>query len=319
MGRASVPAAMIRRALVMVLPALLIAGPANAQDDDLVPLTPIAPKPKPKAKPKPKPKPKPVKPVKAPTAVQDDDLVPLTPMKTEVLVKLAVEVPGAKLLIDGKEVGTLPQPPQEVSAGEHTVTVKRPGFAPFTKKVTVGTGKTAEVSAELKATMAVLSITSEPSGAQLYVAGKPVGTSPVQDLEVPPGFVTVTAKKEGHTDAKTELVAKAGRDHPVSLKLGSAAVAARPSEQPVSDRPEATNLAPDQTASRSLGSELAVTTGPPIVTRWYFWVGVVAVAGAIVAGTAIGVSQANANRRLTAEEICGEPCVCINCSGALKF
>jgi PEGA domain len=311
---------MIRRALSVLLSALLVSGPVYAQDDDLVPLTPTAPK----AKPKPKPKPRPAKPAPKPAPVaQDDDLVPLTPAggKTELLVKLAGDISGAKLFIDNKEVGTLPQAAQAVSAGEHAVLVKRPGFAPFTRKVTVAQGKTVEVSAELKATLAVLNITSEPSGAQVSAGGKSLGTTPLDEVEVAPGFVTLTFKKEGYSETKTDLVAKAGKDHPVSAKLSataSAAVASRP--QVVDDRPTAaTSLTPDDTVTSSVTTEAEVKPAP-IVTKWYFWVGVVAVAGAIAAGTAIGVSQANTTKPLTQQEICGGPCdACINCSAAFKF
>jgi PEGA domain len=310
---------MIRRALSVLLSALLVTTPAFAQDDDLVPLTPTAPK----AKPKPKPKPPKAKPAPKPAPMaQDDDLVPLTPVggKTELLVKVAAELQGAKLYIDNKEVGALPMGPQAVSAGEHAVLVKRPGFAPFTKKVNVAQGKTVEISAELKATMAVLNITSEPSGAQVWSSGKSLGVTPLESVEVPPGFVSLVAKKEGHPDAKTDLVAKAGKDHPVSLKLAgaAAAVAARPA--PVEDRPEVATLTPDDSVSSSPVTAETQVAPQPIVTRWYFWVGVVAVAGAIAAGTAIGVSQANTTKPLTQQEICGGPCdACINCAAALKF
>ena len=254
---------------------------------------------------------------------QDDDLVPLTPAggKTELLVKLAGEVTGAKLFIDNKEVGTLPQGAQAVSAGEHTVVVKRPGFTAFSKKVTVAQGKTVEVSAELKASLAVLNITSEPLGAQVSAGGKSLCTTPLEGVEVPAGFVTLAFKKEGYTEAKTDLVVKAGKDHPVSMKLSavaSAPIASRPAV--VDDRPTAaTNLTPDETVTSPVTAETEVKPAP-IVTRWYFWVGVIAVAGAIAAGTAIGVSQANTTKPLTQQEICGGPCdACLNCAAAFKF
>lgn len=308
---------MFRRALAVTLSVLIASTPAFAQDDDLAPLTPAPSKARPKPKPKPKPKPAPSKP--APTASSDDDLAPLVPSgaKTELLVKVAGDITGAKLFIDNKEIGTLPLPAHPVSAGDHAVLVKRPGFAPFSKKVTVGQGKTVEVAADLKATLAVLNVASEPSGAQVWSGGKALGVTPLEGVEVPPGFTTLVLKKEGFAEGKTDLIAKAGKDHAVSLKLASTAVASRPA---VDDRPAATTLTPeDSVASSPVTAETQVQP-QPIVTRWYFWVGVVAVAGAIAAGTAIGVSQANTTRPLTQQEICGGPCdACINCSAAFKF
>jgi hypothetical protein len=304
---------MIRRALVLVLP-LLLSLPAHAADeDDIAPLVPTG---KPKSKAKPKPKAKPAKP--APAPVTEDDLVPLAPAgKTELLVKLNGDIQGAKLFIDNKEVGTLPMSAQPVSAGDHAVLVKRPGFAAFTKKVVVAANKTVEVKVDLKASMGVLSITSEPSGAQVFIAGRAVGYTPLQDFEVAPGNVTVVAKKDGYNDAQSQLTARAGQDSNVSLRMNPSAVASRPTE----DRPQVSTLTPENSVSQSpVTAETQVQSNPPIVTRWYFWVGVVAVAGAIAAGTAIGVSQANTTKPLTQQEICGGPCdACINCSAAFKF
>jgi hypothetical protein len=311
---------MIRRALLMVLPALLLSSPVFAQDDDLAPLVPSSGKSKPKAKPKPKPaKPSP----KATPSGQDDDLAPLTVAKTELVVKLGGDVSGARLFIDNKEVGTLPAGAQEVSPGDHAVLVKRPGFAPFTRKVSVASGKTAEVNVELKPTMAVYRITSDPSGAQVYAGNKLLGSTPLEDVELPPGSVTFTAKREGYSDAKSEASGKAGRDQTVSIRLAALAstpIASRPSPV-VEDRPQVSTLTPEPSVSDSpVTAETRVESGPPIVTRWYFWVGVVAVAGAIAAGTAIGVTQANQTKPLTQSEICGGPCdACINCAAAFKF
>ena len=307
---------MLRRALPLILPALLFALPTLAQDEDLAPLTPA---PKAKAKPKPKPKAKPAKPA------PEEDLAPLTPASTratELAVKVSGDVQGAKLFIDGKEIGVLPQGPQEVSAGEHTVAVKRPGFAAFSKKVQAAKGKTVEVTAALVASAAVLSVSSDAPNAQVLINGKMVGNAPIEELELPAGTVSVLVRKEGYVDWKQDLVLRAGKDYPLSARLQAAASAAV-AVAPGGDRPEATHLAPeDAVSSGPLSTETSVESSPPVVTRWYFWVGVVAVAGAIAAGTAIGVSQANAaaNKPLTAVDICGEPCPCLNCAaGVLKF
>ena len=164
---------MTLRSSVVLLVAIAFSTTAFAQDDDdLAPLAPMGkPKPKPKPKPKAPPavaKPKPgAKPT--PTPVADDDLAPIAPIaaKGDLLVKVAANLAGSILSIDGKEVGALPLPAQNIPSGEHTVTVKRPGYAAFVKKVQIPGGKSVDVEAKLTAVAAVLSVTSDVPGAQV--------------------------------------------------------------------------------------------------------------------------------------------------------
>src|SRR5262249_39660490 len=132
---------------------LLMSAAAYAQDDDL----PALPTGKPKVKAPPRAKPK-VHP-KAP--VGDDDLPALPAAKGELIVKLLNPVKGAKLFVDDKEVGTLPLSPQAVTAGEHSVSVRRAGYATFTKKLSVVGNKANDVVINLEATSAVLTVSSD--------------------------------------------------------------------------------------------------------------------------------------------------------------
>src|SRR5581483_4646648 len=93
----------------LFLCAALASGAALAQDDDLPALPTGKPKPKPPTA-RPKAKPPAAKPK---TPVVDDDLPALPAAKGEVIVKLAPPIKGAKLSIDDREIGPLPQPPQQ--------------------------------------------------------------------------------------------------------------------------------------------------------------------------------------------------------------
>ncbi|MFZ5443026.1 MAG: PEGA domain-containing protein [Myxococcota bacterium] len=284
---------------------LTVSSASWAQDDDdLVPLGPVPTK-KPAAKPRPKPKPKPA-PVKKPTTTSsdDDDLVPIGPAiaKGDVSIKLASPLSGAVLSIDGKEIGTLPLAPQSVQSGEHTVTVKRPGYAAFVKKVLVQGGKSVEIEAKLIAVAAVLSVESDVPGAQVLLNGRPIGIAPLTDVEVPPGPAEVAVIKEGFREDAQKITFVAGRDYPVVVKFN--AVASK--TLTASDRPVQTNLVPGDTGTSGPLTSVK-SADEPITGKWYFWAGIAAGVVAIGVGTAVGVSAASP-KALRPEDVCGGPC-----------
>jgi hypothetical protein len=282
----------------------LLAVPAFAQDDDLAPLAPTKPKPAP-AKPKPAPaKPKPAPVAKPKPVAVDDDLAPLAPVapkQGELSVKLATAVSGASVSIDGKELASSAAA-QSLPPGEHTVQVRRPGYAVFVKKVTVVAGRPVEVSVSLVATAAVLSVTSDVSDAQVFVNGRQVGTAPLRDLEVPPGSVEISVRKAGFKEDKQRLTLLAGKDYPVQVKFNPGALTA----VAVSDRPVETDLTPGPTHASTV--DTGITTAPtvadaPIYQRWYFWAGVAAVVVAAGVGVAVGVN-ASQTQKLQEGNIC---------------
>jgi hypothetical protein len=268
----------------LFLCAALLSSAAIAQEDDDLPALPTG---KPKAKtPKGKAKPKTPKATPAPVG-SEDDLPPLPPVKGELLVKLPSGVKGAKLFIDDKEVGVLPQPAQALNNGEHTVSVRRAGFAPFSKKVKVDGNKTSEVIVSLEATSAVLAVSTDVIGAQVFVNGRFSGTAPLEELEVPPGKIELSVKKDGYHDGAQTVMVRAGHDYPIDVKLGapiSAAVAAN-------DVPPAVDLAPHSVASDVAGPTTVTESSGTgaFYTAWWFWAGV----GVVVVGAVLGAYFGN--------------------------
>jgi len=280
---------MFARALAFAVVGVM-ALPAAAQEDDLAPLIPISDK-KPKPKPKAKVRPKPHGKKRAKHQVVDEDLAPLVAVKTQVEVKLARPVSDAELSIDGKRIGTLPLEAVEVKPGEHTVTVKRRGYAAFTKKVRVANGKLVDVTAKLEAVAAVVSVTGVVDGAEVLFDGKLLGITPLRDLEVPPGTGELVVRKDGYKDESQTLTLTAGKDYPLTVDL----TAAGPTTTllATSDRPVETTLTPTATETPSPLTTTTHVDNRPLTQRWYFWAGVAAVGVAVIAGTAVGVSSAN--------------------------
>ncbi len=306
---------MSTRLLITVL--VCLAVPALAQEDDLAPLAPLA---KPKAKPpaaKPKPKPVVAKPPPAkpkPTPVADDDLAPLAIAKGELVVKvLPATVTNAVLLVDGKELGPAPST-QSLTPGEHTITIKRPGYSNFVKKVTVAVGKSVELDAKLNAVQAVLTVSSDVPDAQVLINNKLIGTTPIAEREWPAGTYEITIRKEGFKEDKQSVTFVAGRDYPISVKF-KPPVTTVAAVTPTPDRPVDTSLTPSAINDAPIAVVAPASTETPIYQRWYFWAGIVAVVAAGV-GIGVAVNQAGAKPRpLAYKDFCTNgvcPTACIN-------
>jgi hypothetical protein len=90
--------------------------------------------------------------------------------------------PGsASVTLDGGSAQTTPANYSAVAPGTHSVKITKPGFVPWSKTVTVEAGKTVKVNAILSAApdVGTLSITSNPSGADIYLDGTYWGYTPM--------------------------------------------------------------------------------------------------------------------------------------------
>ena len=304
---------MTLRSSVVLLVAVALSTTAFAQDDDdLAPLAPLG-KPKPKAKPKPRPAPK--KPAAKPAPIAEDDLVPIAPIaaKGDLLVKVAANLAGSILSIDGKEIGALPLPPQNIPSGEHMVTVKRPGYAAFAKKVQIPGGKSVEVEAKLTATAAVLSVTSDVPGAEVLLNGRSIGTVPLNDVEVPPGPAEIAVIKQGFREETQKINFVVGREYPIVVKFNAVAAVE-------SDRPVDTRLTPNAASSAPV-TGVALAPSEPITSKWYFWAGVAAGVAAVAIGVGAGVASGQP-KPLTEQQICGtggcDGCIGLTCGAGFR-
>src|SRR6185295_2272964 len=182
------------------------AWPAGDESDDLLaPLTPTEGKRKTKTKRKGPP---------AGSAVekktQPQVQTPVEPLAPLASGKLSVRLPdpsmrNAHLYVDDREIGVLPQEAVEATPGDHKVTVKRLGYAPFNATVKVKDGGVTELLATLEPLAAVVSFSSEIVGVEAFVDGKSYGPVPVNEVVVAPGVHQFRGKRDGY-DEQTQTI-----------------------------------------------------------------------------------------------------------------
>ncbi|HVE86241.1 MAG TPA: PEGA domain-containing protein [Myxococcales bacterium] len=268
------------------------AWPAGDESDDLLaPLTPADNKAKRKRKKVPPP----------PPPVVEKKSVPLEPLAAT--AKLAVHLPdtpggplkNAHLYVDDKEVGVLPVEAVDATPGDHKVTVKRLGYAPFNATVKVKDSGVTELMATLEPLAAVVTVTADVAGAEAFVDGKSYGPAPLTDAVLAPGNHQLRLKKDGYEEANQAVSVKAGQDYAFRMTLKPAAVAR-------TDRPERARVEPRSlpmppppatstgTAAMTSRVERERDEGTPWYGQWYVWAGGAAlVAGAAAGGAAIAL------------------------------
>ncbi len=119
---------------------------------------------------------------------------------------------GAAIWLDGENTGrTTDATLTGIPAGEHTVTVRKTGYADATATVTVEHGETAPVHFGLVPPTGNIAVTSAPDGAWIFLDGTETGEVTNATLtNVPPGEHTVRLELEGYLDAEETVTVTAG-------------------------------------------------------------------------------------------------------------
>jgi len=297
------------------------AWPAGDESDDLLaPLTPAEGKRKTKVKKKGPP---------AGSAVEKKQQAqtPVEPLAPLARGKLSVRLPdpslrNAHLSVDDQEIGVLPQEALEEAPGEHRVTVKRLGYAPFNATVKVKDGGVTEMMAVLEPLAGVVSFSADVVGVEVFEDGKSYGPVPVNDVLLAPGNHQLRGKKDGYEEQNQPMAVKAGQDYAIRLSLKPAQVAK--ADRPERPKPLEPKHAPPP-PNGAMSSAVAERDhddggGTPLYSQWYFWAG----AGAVAAGAAGGTLWALQPKSPCGSQNCD---ACINapqsmqkfCSGLMSL
>jgi serine/threonine protein kinase len=109
---------------------------------------------------------------------------------------------GARVQVDGKTDPSWVTPftLSGLDPGQHMITVSKPGFSTDTRSVAVASGSKSFVISHLTQSMATLSVTSTPSGANVYVDGRDTGKTTPTQVSVDKGSHVILVRKSGYLD-----------------------------------------------------------------------------------------------------------------------
>ena len=175
-------------------------------------------------------------------------------------LNLLCATPGARVLVGSKVIGTTPLPPTRLGAGAATVQVEFDGFFTEARDVVLPGGGALSLDVELhkKSTSGLVSIKTDPLGANVLVDGQLRGTTtPRIELTLPAGPHEVLAHHEGYDDARVPIILIPGITKDLSIPM-----------------------------SRSV----------PITARWWFWTGLAVVVAGGVATAILLTTERGADR-----------------------
>jgi len=171
-----------------------------------------------------------------PTGTPADEIIIGTVSPTNpIMGDLAVNATpaGALAVLDGKHSSSTPCIFRDVERGYHSLSVSSPGYAPWNTTVFVSGSETTRVFISLlpsptptaTSTLASLldmgtaSISSEPSGAEVFVDSAFWGITPLTLVSIEQGTHTILITKEGYEAWKTEITVQNAGNISVNASL----------------------------------------------------------------------------------------------------
>ena len=134
---------------------------------------------------------------------------------------------GATVFIGDVYEGTTPKTISGVKVGSHIVTLEKSGYEEILRTVTVSAYEIAAVSetlAQLAPKTGSISVSSSPSGVDIYLGGAYKGTTPKTILDVPPGVHALKLEKYGYVEWLTSVHTTSGVTESITAHLAPADV-----------------------------------------------------------------------------------------------
>lgn len=241
-------------------------------------------------------------------------------------VEFYVKPGGARVLLDGRDVGVTPIRLTDVPVGSHRYEISRDGYEGLTGEFNLVDGGNPLITHTLESSEGKWAVISRPKGAEVYIDGELVGETPLELTGIPSEPHTVTLVKEGYAIMVRSVDTTGGLRGEVDATLNqegtkvTVKTGAGEGEVVVNGIPagsgRATKLimargdylmqveAPGQPTITSTVEvplagavifkadydEQALIEVPPLYRRWWFWAAVGG--GAVGAGAAVGITAA---------------------------
>ncbi len=125
--------------------------------------------------------------------------------------------PGARVAIDGADLGVTPLATHSIAAGAHRIELRHAGYDPVERQVSVNASSGAEIEVQLPAPSRHIAVTTVPAGATLFLDGSPLqGQTPTEIQVDSDEFYQLRAEKDGFAPGIVDLTPD---DHGETLEI----------------------------------------------------------------------------------------------------
>jgi hypothetical protein len=138
-------------------------------------------------------------------------------------IRVLSNVAGAKVFLDGTDMGAVPVDIKDVKTGEHVLEVKAPGYQDHEERVTMNAGQATVLKLDLqpeagKADVGTLKVVSAVPDADVFIDGASIGKVP-QEKQITRGDHFVVVKLPGYKTFEQKIRLEAGQTLTVSADL----------------------------------------------------------------------------------------------------
>ena len=126
---------------------------------------------------------------------------------------------GASIYLDGNYKGITPKTISDVPVGTHSLLLTKAGYYDETATIIVVLNQVAYVSERLDAKTGTIAVSSDPSGAMVYLDDGYKGVTPLTISDLPEGVHTVKLTKSGYKDYWETVHVSAGSAKYVAPRL----------------------------------------------------------------------------------------------------
>lgn len=105
---------------------------------------------------------------------------------------------GARVVLGGRALGTVPDAWEDIEAGQYPILVEKEGFHPLEVTITIRPGRVRSLAAELTEMLGSIVLESDVAGAIVFLDRAFKGNTPLTIADLSPGEYTLTVSAEGH-------------------------------------------------------------------------------------------------------------------------
>lgn len=130
---------------------------------------------------------------------------------------IRVDVSGARVFLDGEQIGVGDVILDPVRPGRHRLVVETDEFGRYETQLMLADRTMTPITVNIRASQGGLVVHSEPPGGTVLIDGKPAGTTPVTITQVRPGSHSLKVVTQGRATVFRQVIVQAGSDTKVAL------------------------------------------------------------------------------------------------------
>jgi len=134
-------------------------------------------------------------------------------------LKVECNVSGAKVLVDGKDVGRTDLSDVKVSPGDHRILVEKEGYETYQRPINIEAGRSMSLFVDMTPVLANarLFVDTDPADAKIRILN--VRARFRQGIELDPGEYYLEISADGYETEKRRIVTEAGEDRNLNIRL----------------------------------------------------------------------------------------------------